>query len=707
MSVLSIQPTYPIFTDIDGQPLESGYIWIGTVNLNPITNPINVYWDAALTQPAAQPIRTVSGYPSNAGTPARLYVGADYSIQVQNKNATVVYSATDGASDRFSSAQISFIQAGSGAVSRTVQSKLRETISPVDFGAVGDGVTNDGPAIALAVAAADGKVLDLCGLTYLISTAVNVTLTKGIEVCNGKFLYNFSTPTEVGFRVTSPEDIYITNLFIDGQDTCAKLLVLRATGTEASAFVYGYHGKNAFQTLGTTGLASILQCGPFSSGTDEFESVHVVNCRIENADSSDSANGVGRGILIDDAYESLVTNCYFENIGPYGDGDGIFCITSNNELEKSFVISNCTFKNCHKRSIKSQAVRTFVSNVVCYRTINYTPTGGQTEISLQDGGVVDGVSLYYADDCFPKSTGLVDCIVRKPDTTFEARNISVFCEEPDNVIRSIVFFAQDGVVMKQPIVENVTFNSYVDYFVTTTGEGVSGFGKSDFVIQDAVFRNINGRGFNPSPGTDPTSGQLYQGFVLCLRSATEYIQMQYSAFDIRIGSDNSVQSAYLDTAAGNLVFLQAQLTKYSDCVGFDTTTYNGTGVGTFNTDRVVEYISTQHILYKKLFVNEGATSSTTFRIDQDTMCKIMVMYAGSAGANRKLYTEGFAGSTGGTDSEYFETVAGNKSNAVPGAISITANAGTNTITVAKTAGSGSSGGFLMIIIQHIRNVNEV
>jgi len=93
MTALSIQPPFPLITDIDGQPLEDGYIWIGTANLNPITNPIAVYWDAALTQPAALPVRTRGGYPVNSGTPARLYVGSDYSIQVQNKNGSVVYSS--------------------------------------------------------------------------------------------------------------------------------------------------------------------------------------------------------------------------------------------------------------------------------------------------------------------------------------------------------------------------------------------------------------------------------------------------------------------------------------------------------------------------------------------------------------------------------------------------------------------------------------
>ena len=151
MTTLSIQPPFPLITDIDGQPLEDGYIWIGTANLPPIGNPIAVYWDAALTIPAALPIRTRGGYPVNAGTPARLYVGSDYSILVQNKNGSTLYSAPDGASDRFSAAQISFLQAGAGAVVRTAQSKMRDTVSVKDFGAVGDGVADDYAAAQAAV----------------------------------------------------------------------------------------------------------------------------------------------------------------------------------------------------------------------------------------------------------------------------------------------------------------------------------------------------------------------------------------------------------------------------------------------------------------------------------------------------------------------------------------------------------------------------
>jgi hypothetical protein len=96
MSALSVEPPYPAFADADGQPLEDGYIWIGTVNLNPITNPIVAYWDDALTITAVQPIRTSGGYPVYQGTPSRIYTDIDYSIQVQNKNGTVVYTSLNG-----------------------------------------------------------------------------------------------------------------------------------------------------------------------------------------------------------------------------------------------------------------------------------------------------------------------------------------------------------------------------------------------------------------------------------------------------------------------------------------------------------------------------------------------------------------------------------------------------------------------------------
>lgn len=96
MSALSVEPPYPAFAGADGQPLEDGFINVGVVNLNPITNPIAAFFDDALTIPAVQPIRTSGGYPVYQGTPARFYVGSDYSIQVKDKNGSVVYTSLNG-----------------------------------------------------------------------------------------------------------------------------------------------------------------------------------------------------------------------------------------------------------------------------------------------------------------------------------------------------------------------------------------------------------------------------------------------------------------------------------------------------------------------------------------------------------------------------------------------------------------------------------
>jgi hypothetical protein len=73
------------------------------------------------------------------------------------------------------SAVVGFIQVGIGAVARTVQTKLRDTVSVKDFGAVGNGATNDTAAFQAALdaikARGGGEVVIPQG-TYLITSTL-------------------------------------------------------------------------------------------------------------------------------------------------------------------------------------------------------------------------------------------------------------------------------------------------------------------------------------------------------------------------------------------------------------------------------------------------------------------------------------------------------------------------------------------------------
>lgn len=148
--------TSPVFTPLQmfystsGLPLTDGYIYIGTASQNPQTNPIAVYWDAAGTIPAAQPIRTSGGYPVRNGSPATVFVLAkDFSLIVRDKSSSLVFSRLSG--NAFSAEWVTYTPAGTGAVATTAQAKLRESVSVLDFGAVGNGVTDDTVKIQAAI----------------------------------------------------------------------------------------------------------------------------------------------------------------------------------------------------------------------------------------------------------------------------------------------------------------------------------------------------------------------------------------------------------------------------------------------------------------------------------------------------------------------------------------------------------------------------
>jgi polygalacturonase len=110
---------------------------------------------------------------------------------------------------------VGFLQAGTSAVARTTQAKLRETVSVKDFGAVGDGVMDDTAAIQAAAIAASGAKLFFPEGTYI---GQNIPLPADIQLFGNatlKLKAEASLTFEPYFRLTGA-NVSFDGLTFDG-----------------------------------------------------------------------------------------------------------------------------------------------------------------------------------------------------------------------------------------------------------------------------------------------------------------------------------------------------------------------------------------------------------------------------------------------------------------------------------------------------------
>jgi len=165
------------FFDANGNPLAGGKLYTYTAGT---TSPVVTYVDSAGVTTNTNPIILDSRGEANVwlGTGTfkfKLMSATDVEIWTvdnipgapSSNAALVALAASNGSS------LVGFIQSGTGAVASTVQTKLRESVSVKDFGAVGVG--DETAAIQAALTAATGKSLTLNpGVEYTISATLNV-----------------------------------------------------------------------------------------------------------------------------------------------------------------------------------------------------------------------------------------------------------------------------------------------------------------------------------------------------------------------------------------------------------------------------------------------------------------------------------------------------------------------------------------------------
>lgn len=317
--MLPVESPFKTYTSLDGRPLNGGYIYFGQAGQNPVTAPVTVYWDAAGTQPAAQPLRTVNGYIARNGTPANVYVSSTYSELAQDSRRRQIFYASDSSEFAIGSILagsggagiIGWLQSGVGAVFRWVLDKLSDQINIKDFGASPSATaTANAAAINAALIEAarrGGDIVRMSGGTYQFNGTITIPSRCKLQ------------GVSIGYGVSSSTVLQYT-----GNGVAIQM------GDNAGNGYYSKIQDFALKNSGTGTIGILLRATRL-----EIERVTVTG--LTNTGFSDS------GIKSDySAFGTSFTHL-LRNVYCYGNGTGVYLRQVNNAvLDMCFLESNGT-----------------------------------------------------------------------------------------------------------------------------------------------------------------------------------------------------------------------------------------------------------------------------------------------------------------------------------------------------------------------------
>lgn len=227
-----------------------------------------------------------------------------------------------------------FQQTGIGAVNQSIDIKLLERMSTIDFGVVGDGATDDTAAMQIAIDASvvAGKILFIPAGTYKITSTLTLPQYARLEGENT----NMSTTggSKISFEPSSLDNLFeptaatafqvgfsLENLYIVGNSASAA-------GNSGTCINCIDITKSTFKNLQITNFRTGIRCE--ATINNRFEFLQIVNCYlyciyytgdnattdvweqcyIANAPIGVQTNGVSIGIRFN--------NCIFESLTTYG-----------------------------------------------------------------------------------------------------------------------------------------------------------------------------------------------------------------------------------------------------------------------------------------------------------------------------------------------------------------------------------------------------
>ena len=171
-------------------------------------------------------------------------------------------------STSYSGGSQNFLATGTGATSRTVDSKLGDTISVKDFGAVGNGVADDTAAIQAALNAAASATLNGIGKSVFVPSGTYKT-TAVLQIGEGVNFYGDQNTSVIDVQATASTSTYNNGLLINGNNVVID--GLRINGTN--------EGREINAGVNIDVYATAILANPAVSGT-VYQSATIKNCSI-------------------------------------------------------------------------------------------------------------------------------------------------------------------------------------------------------------------------------------------------------------------------------------------------------------------------------------------------------------------------------------------------------------------------------------------